>query len=158
MADNVGYTPGAGSKVAARDVTYSGEAALAQAVGLVTFAGADDAKTATDVSEANPMPMAAYGELIEAVEAMRMAINSLTKTLGYALPNLQGQPIFEARQATAANLNVTASGTVTANQGGTWNITTLTNQSQIGGFAANDEIPALMHLQVDGLRRNISVT
>jgi len=53
---------------------------------------------------------------------------------------------------------VTASGTVTANQGGTWNITTLTNQSQIGGFAANDEIPALMHLQVDGLRRNISVT
>jgi hypothetical protein len=158
MADNVGYTPGAGSKVAARDVTYSGEAALAQAVGLVTFAGADDAKTATDVSEANPLPVAAYGELIEAVEAMRMAINSLTKTIGYALPNLQGQPIFEARQATAANLNVTASGTVTANQGGTWNITTLTNQSQIGGFAANDEIPALMHLQVDGLRRNISVT
>ncbi|MCA3713014.1 MAG: hypothetical protein IM667_07755 [Phenylobacterium sp.] len=158
MPDNVGYTPGAGSKVAARDVTYSGEAALAQAVGLVTFAGADDAKTATDVSEANPLPVAAYGELIEAVEAMRMAINSLTKTIGYALPNLQGQPIFEARQATAANLNVTASGTVTANQGGTWNITTLTNQSQIGGFAANDEIPALMHLQVDGLRRNISVT
>ncbi|MCA6254579.1 MAG: hypothetical protein IM665_05905, partial [Phenylobacterium sp.] len=106
----------------------------------------------------NPLPVAAYGELIEAVEAMRMAINSLTKTIGYALPNLQGQPIFEARQATAANLNVTASGTVTANQGGTWNITTLTNQSQIGGFAANDEIPALMHLQVDGLRRNISVT
>ncbi len=158
MPDNVGYTPGVGSKVAARDVTYSGEAALAQAVGLVTFAGADDAKTATDVSEANPLPVAAYGELIEAVEAMRMAINSLTKTIGYALPNLQGQPIFEARQATAANLNVTASGTVTANQGGTWNITTLTNQSQIGGFAANDEIPALMHLQVDGLRRNISVT
>lgn len=158
MADNVGYTPGAGSKVAARDVTYSGEAALAQAVGLVTFAGADDAKTATDVSTTNPLPMAAYGELIEAVEAMRMAINSLTKTIGYALPNLQGQPIFEARQATAANLNVTASGTMTANQGGTWNITTLTNQSQIGGFAANDKIPALMHLQVDGLRRNISVT
>jgi hypothetical protein len=155
MADNVGYTPGAGSKVAARDVTYSGEAALAQAVGLVTFAGEDDAKTAADVSQANPLPMAAYGELIE---AMRTAINSLTKTIGYALPNLQGQPIFEARQATAANLNVTASGTVTANQGGTWNITTLTNQSQIGGFAANDEIPALMHLQVDGLRRNISVT
>ena len=158
MADNLGYTPGTGAKVATRDVTYSGEAAQAQAVGLVTFAGADDAKTATDVSEANPLPMAAYGELIEAVEAMRMAINALTKTIGYALPNLQGQPIFEARQATAANLNVTASGTVTANQGGTWNITTLTNQSQIGGFAANDEIPALMHLQVDGLRRNISVT
>ena len=157
MADNVGYTPGAGSKVAARDVTYSGEAALAQAVGLVTFAGADDAKTATDVSTTNPLPMAAYGELIEAVEAMRMAINSLAKSIGYALPNLQGQPIFEARQATAANLNATVSGSLSAVSTVT-TVTTLTNQSQIGGYAANDELPALMHLQVDGLRRNISVT
>lgn len=47
MPDNVGYTPGTGTKVATREVTYSGEAANAQAVGLVTFAGADDAKTAT---------------------------------------------------------------------------------------------------------------
>ena len=154
MADNVGYTPGAGSKVAARDVTYSGEAALAQAVGLVTFVGADDAKTATDVSTTNPMPMAAYGELIEAVEAMRMAINALTKSIGYALPNLLGQPIFEARQATAANLNATVSGSLSTVS----TVTTLTNQSQIGGFAANDKVPAFMHLQVDGLRRNISVT
>ena len=159
MADNVGYTPGAGSKVAARDVTYSGEAALAQAVGLVTFAGADDAKTATDVSTTNPMPMAAYGELIEAVEAMRMAINALTKSIGYALPNLQGQPIFEARQATAANLQVTL-GSIAGGQtlAAVTTVATLTNQSQIGGYAANDEIPAFMHLQVDGLRRNISVT
>ena len=154
MTDNVGYTPGAGSKVAARDVTYSGEAALAQAVGLVTFAGADDAKTATDVSTTNPLPMAAYGELIEAVEAMRMAINALTKSIGYALPNLLGQPIFEARQATAGNLNATVSGSLSTVS----TVTTLTNQSQIGGFAANDEVPAFMHLQVDGLRRNISVT
>ena len=154
MADNVGYTPGAGSKVAARDVTYSGEAALAQAVGLVTFAGADDAKTATDVSTTNPLPMAAYGELIEAVEAMRMAINALTKSIGYALPNLLGQPIFEARQATAANLNANVSGSLSSIS----TVTTLTNQSQIGGYAANDEVPAFMHLQVDGLRRNISVT
>ena len=154
MADNVGYTPGAGSKVAARDVTYSGEAALAQAVGLVTFAGADDAKTATDVSTTNPLPMAAYGELIEAVEAMRMAINALTKSIGYALPNLLGQPIFEARQATAANLNANVSGSLSSIS----TVTTLTNQAQIGGYAANDEVPAFMHLQVDGLRRNISVT
>ena len=154
MADNVGYTPGAGSKVAARDVTYSGEAALAQAVGLVTFAGADDAKTATDVSTTNPLPMAAYGELIEAVEAMRMAINSLAKSIGYALPNLLGQPIFEARQATAANLNANVSGSLSSIS----TVTTLTNQAQIGGYAANDEVPAFMHLQVDGLRRNISVT
>ena len=88
---------------------------------------------------------------------MRFSVGSLTKTIGYALPNALGQPIMEVRQATAGNLNVTASGTVTANIG-SGTLTTLTNQTQIGGFAANDKIPALMHLQADNLRRNISVT
>jgi len=152
MADNVGYTPGTGAKVAARDVSYSGEAALAQAVGLVTFTGPDDAKTATDVSEANPLPIAAYGELIEAIEALRIAVGSLTRSIGMALPNAQGFPIMEVRQATAANLAVTAS--LASNQ----TVATLTNQAQIGGFAANYKIPALMHLQADGLRSNITVT
>jgi hypothetical protein len=151
MADNVGYTPGTGAKVAARDVSYSGEAALAQAVGLVTFTGPDDAKSATDVSTNNPLPIAAYGELVEALEAMRMSINSLAKSIGYALPNAQGFPIMEVRQATAANLNATVAGSLTT-------LTTLTNQAQIGGFAANDKIPSLMHMQADNLRRNIVVT
>ena len=48
MVDNVSL-PAATGKAAARDVTYSGEAAQAQAIGLVAFSGADDAKTATDV-------------------------------------------------------------------------------------------------------------
>jgi hypothetical protein len=109
-----------------------------------------------DASATNPLPVQAYGELVEAIEAMRFAIASLTKTIGYALPNASGFTIMEARQATAANLNVTVgSGTVTVGSG---TITTLTNQSQIGGFAANDKIPAFMHLQADNLRRNISVT
>lgn len=56
MADNVSYTPGSGVKIASREVTYSGEAAQAQAVGLLTFAGSDDAKTAADVSATNPLP------------------------------------------------------------------------------------------------------
>ena len=155
MPDNVGYTPGTGTKVATREVTYSGEAANAQAVGLVTFAGADDAKTATDISEANPLPIGAYGELIEAIEALRMTVNSLSRSIGMALPNAQGFLIMEARQATAANLQVTAS--LAATQTLT-TLTTLTNQAQIGGFAANDKIPSLMHLQADNLRRNIAVT
>ena len=152
MADNIGYTPGTGAKVAARDVTYSGEAALAQAVGLVTLTGADDAKVATDVSETNPFPIGAHGELIEAIEALRMAVGSLTRSIGMALPNAQGFPIMEVRQATSGNL------AVTANIAGNQSIATLTNQAQIGGFAANDQIPSLMHLQADNLRRNISVT
>ena len=155
MADNVGYTPGTGTKVATREVTYSGEAANAQAVGLVTFAGADDAKTATDISEANPFPVGVYGEMIEAMEALRFAVSSLNRSIGMALPNVNGFPILEARQATAANLQVTAS--LAATQTLT-TLTTLTNQAQIGGFAANDQIPAFMHLQADNLRRNIAVT
>lgn len=155
MPDNVGYTPGTGTKVATREVTYSGEAANAQAVGLVTFAGADDAKTATDISEANPLPVGVYGEMIEAMEALRFAVTSLNRSIGMALPNVNGFPILEARQATAANLQVTAS--IAATQTLT-TLTTLTNQAQVGGFAANDQIPAFMHLQADNLRRNIAVT
>lgn len=158
MPDNVGYTAGSGTKITSREVSYSGETAQSQAVGLVTFSGSDDAKTATDVSESNPVPIAAYGELIEAIESMRFAINQLTKSIGFALPNTSGQPIIEVRQATAANCNMNA------NQAGTWNIgtvttlTTMSNQTQIGGWNANDQIPALMHMQADNLRRNISVT
>ncbi len=57
MSDNVGYDPGTGVKVASREVTYSGETAQAQSVGLVMFSGADDAKTATDVSTGFPLPV-----------------------------------------------------------------------------------------------------
>jgi hypothetical protein len=56
MADNVGITPGSGAKAASREVTYSGETAQMQVVGLAVLAGADDAKTPTDVSEAAPLP------------------------------------------------------------------------------------------------------
>lgn len=160
MPDNVGYTPGSGAKVASREVSYSAETVQAQAVGLVTFDGSDDAKTVADVNSSNPLPIAAYGELVEAIESMRFAINQLTKSIGFALPNTSGQPIMEVRQATAANFAATVAGTVTANIGtGTLTaLTTLTNQSQIGGFNANDQLPALMNANAGSLRRNISVT
>jgi hypothetical protein len=63
MADNVVVqsatlaTLPPATPIAARAVTYSGDAAqLIAPVGLVTFAGADDAKTATDVTGTNPLP------------------------------------------------------------------------------------------------------
>ena len=153
MADNTGYTPGSGVNIASREVSYSGQTAQAQVVGLATFSGNDDAKTIADVSESNPLPIAGYGELVEVLESMRFAINQLTRSIGFALPNASGQPIMEVRQATAGNLNVTAtvSGTI-----GT--VTTLTNQAQIGGLNANDQLPALMNANAGSLRRNISVT
>lgn len=54
MADNVTLpATGAGTSgvvVATREVTYSGDTAEVQAVGIVLLAGSDDAKTATDVA------------------------------------------------------------------------------------------------------------
>jgi hypothetical protein len=147
MADNVGYTPGVGATVAADDIA----GVLHQRVKIGV--GADG--TAVDVSSANPLPVdASYGELVEALEALRMATNSLTKSIGFALPNLLGQPIFEARQATAANLNATVSGTLST----VTTVSTVTNQSQVGGYSANDQIPSFLSIAAASLRRNITVT
>ena len=159
MADNVGITPGSGAKAASREVTYSGETAQVQVVGLSTFSGSDDAKTVADVSTSNPLPVAGYGELIEAIEALRMAMQSLTRSaIGQIMPDTVGTanalmriPVL-AQNPTAANLTATVS--LAASQV----LATLTNQTQIGGFAAVDQIPALLHLQADNLRRNIVVT
>ncbi|MFN8992334.1 MAG: hypothetical protein ACK5X3_01490 [Pseudomonadota bacterium] len=147
MSDNVGYTPGSGATVAADNIG----GALHQRVKISV--GADG--TAADASADNPVPVTAVAELMEAIEALRFAVARLTKTIGFALPNALGQPIFEARQATAANLQMTAT------QGGTWNfatLTSLTNQAQIGGFAANDVLPAFFAMRTQNLRRNITVT
>jgi hypothetical protein len=152
MSDNVGYTPGVGALVASRNVTYSGDSAKMQVVGLATLTGADDAKVPTDINSDNPLPIQAVGELIEAIEAMRMAVNKLTRTIGFALPNAQGFPIMEARQGTAGNLLMTA--TLAGGQ----TLATLTNQTQIGGFAANDQVPSLMAIRASSFRRNITVT
>jgi len=105
------------------------------------------------VDVADGQAMVAEGELIEVLEAMRFAINQLTRSIGFALPNASGQPIFEARQAIAGNLNATVSGTVNVGS-----VTTVTNQSQIGGLASIHVVPAVMNTDAATLRRNISVT
>ena len=158
MPDNVGYTPGTGAKVASREVTYSGEAALAQAVGLVTFSGPDDAKAVTDVTSANPLPVDVNGEMLDAIEALRMAINSLTRTVGLTSPDLAGRLRVLAENPTAANLAVTASIASAQTLATLTTLSTLTNQTQIGGFAANDQIPAIVNINAASLRRNISTS
>jgi len=153
MADNV-VLPGTGETIAADDIG----GVLYQRVKLTH--GADG--VAHETSNNNPLPVdVTEGELLEQLSALRHAIQSLTRSIGLALPNAVGQPIMEARQATASNLNATVSiagsqtlATVTTVS----TVSTLTNQAQIGGIAANDYMPALLHLQADNLRRNISVT
>ena len=144
MPDNIGYTPGSGATIAADDIG----GVLHQRIKVAH--GADG--VAVDTSPDNPLPVDARGELLDAIEALRMAVASLTRTIGMALPNAQGLPIMEVRQGTAGNLAVTAS--IAASQ----TLAALINQQQAGGFAMQDHIPALMHLQADGLRANILVT
>ena len=91
-------------------------------------------------------------ESIEALEALRMAIQSLTRTIGQTMPDTAGRARVLAENPTAANLTATVS--IAASQ----TLATLSNQTQIGGIAATEQIPSLMRLGADASRQNILVT
>ena len=145
MADNLAYTAGVGSTVATDDIGGVHFQRVKPAI------GADG--TAVDVSAANPMPVAAYGELIEALEAQRMALQALTRTIGQSMPDVAGRlrVAIDAISASLTLATITTVGTVTT-------VSTLTNQTQVGGLAATEQIPSLMRIAAESLRRNISVT
>lgn len=146
MADNVGYTPGTGATVAADEIG----GVLHQRIKL----GIGDDGVAVDVSESNPMPATiTTGELVEALEAMRFAMQSLTRTVGQAMPDVAGR-MRVAIDAISASLTLAAVTTVTT----VTTVSTVTNQTQVGGNPAFEQIPALMRLGADSLRRNVSVT
>ena len=146
MADNTVLNIGTGGDVIASDdiagVKY-------QRVKLAV--GGDG--VAADATPTNPLPTSESGELLEALEAMRMAVQSLTRSMGQMLPDQQAR-MRVAVDAITAGLTlatVTTVGTVTT-------VATLTNQTNLGGFAAADQIPALMRMSAAGLRSNIQVT
>jgi hypothetical protein len=145
MADNVGYTPGSGATVAADDIG----GILHQRVKLSI--GEDG--SATDASRENPVPMEAIGELIEAIEAQRMALQALVRTIGQSMPDTAGRlrVLVDSISASLTLATITTVGTVTT-------VSTLSNQTQIGGLPATEQIPSLMRLGADSMRRNISVT
>jgi hypothetical protein len=138
MADNVPITAGVGTDVATDEV------------GGVHYQrvkpswGADGA--AVDVSEAAPLPVAAYGELVEAVQSLRMIAHAIDRSIGQAYANVAGRLLVEASLAATQTL-----GAVTT-------VSTVTNQTQVGGIGAAAQIPALMGVAADSLRRNVSVT
>jgi hypothetical protein len=123
MPDNVGYTAGSGTKIASREVSYSGETAQAQSVGLVNFSGSDDAKTATDISDSNPLQVAEMG--------------TPTSLMSRLLMLLQSPPGFDSllrRQRSTAVIEsgtITTVSTVSTISGGT--ITTVTGLTNIDG-------------------------
>jgi hypothetical protein len=149
MPDNVGYTPGSGATVAADEIS----GVLHQRVKI----GVGEDGVAQDVSLTNPMPIQALGELMEAIEAMRIAIQALTRNIGMATVNpLTGRMLVDGAGVTQpVSGTVTATGTIAATQSGTWNIT---NLATIGGQAANSQVQSFERMTADNLRRNINVT
>lgn len=176
MADNTTLNVGTGGDLIASDDIGG---VKFQRVKLIH---GDNGINAGDVSTTNPMPIGAYGELMEAIEALRMSVQSLNKTVGWSMPDTSGRLRVLAESPTAANLAATVSQGTPANLqatvsqstpanlqatvslaasqtlGTVTTVGTLTNQAQLGGYAANDQIPALMRLSADSLRANISVT
>ncbi|MFN9577285.1 MAG: hypothetical protein ACK6AH_12150, partial [Gemmatimonadota bacterium] len=105
-------TPGSGERVASREVTYSGQPAQVQAMGLTLLTGPDDGMTATDVSESAPLPVGVVGELAEATQALRMAVQALTRSgLGQAMPDT-AMRLRVALDAISASLTLAAVTTV----------------------------------------------
>jgi hypothetical protein len=121
MPDNVGYTPGAGASIAADDI--GGVLHQRVKVGI----GPDG--SATDVSSANPMPVAdnEAGNLLTRILQMLMA------PLGYdkSLQRQRGTVVVESGTVTTVSTvtTVTTCSTVTT-------LGSLTNIAGIGGYSA----------------------
>jgi hypothetical protein len=139
MVDNV-TLPGTGEIVATDDV---GGAQYQ----LIKLVDATVNSTTPIGTTSNPLPAALYGEAMEALEAMRFAIQALTRTVGLVQPDTAAR-MRVAIDAISANLTLSSVS----------NVGTLTNQSQIGGYSAVEQIPALMRMSADSLRRNITVS
>lgn len=171
MADNTTLNPGSGGDIAAADdiagVKYQrvkltlgadgvndGDVSAANPVPVAGSLSVSNFPAQTGLTDtelrAAPVPVQVYGELLEALEAMRMAIASLTRTVGQAMPDTAGR--MRVNVETGA---ITAS--LAANQT-LATLTTLNNQAQVGGLAATEQIPSLMRLGADSARRNITVS
>ena len=151
MADNIQITPGSGETVATDEVGGRHFQAFKPAFG--------EDGTATYVSDSNPLPVAVIGELVEALEAQRFALQALTRMVGQGMPDVAGRlrVAIDAISASLTLATITTVGTVTTVTTVT-TCTTLSNQTNVGGLAATEQIPSLMRVAADSLRRNIAVT
>ena len=142
MADNIGYTPGTGATIAADEIA----GVLHQRIKI----GIGGDGTATDVSEANPMPVMAVGDLLEALQSMSFALESLTRTIGLAQVNAVNGNLYVDGSRVTQPISGSIS-TVTT-------VTTVTNMSQLGGQNANSLIPAFERNAADNLLNFITIT
>lgn len=139
MADNVAITAGTGTSIAADDIG----GVMHQRV-KVTH-GVDG--EAVDTSATNPLPVQLLGEAIEALEAMRVALGTLTRTLAASLPDVSGR----ARVAVESLSSGMTLATVTT-------VGTVTNQTNIGGNPATMVVPSFLGIAASAHRDRIQVS
>jgi hypothetical protein len=149
MPDNIGYTPGSGAKVATREVSYSGETALVQVVGLATVSGPDDATTVRDVSLSNPMPTVAN----QSDDLLRM-LSRLVKILecNAVVDQQQRQRVtIDAITSSLTLGTVTTVGTVSNISAGT-----LTNVTANAGMDREQYINVAKNTYANSIRSQLS--
>ncbi len=139
MADNVAITAGTGTSIAADDIG----GVMHQRVKLTH--GEDG--SATDASTTNPLPVQLLGEAIEALEAMRVALGTLTRTLAASIPDVSGR----ARVAVESLSSGMTLATVTT-------VGTVTNQTNIGGNPATMVVPSFLGIAASAHRDRIQVS
>lgn len=146
MADNVAINPGAGATIATDEVAGGHYQKVKIAL------GADGAVDGLVSAEA-PLPTTVSGELLEALQALRSELQSLSRSIGQSYPDTAGR-MRVAIDAITASLTLATITTVTT----VTTVSTVTNQAQIGGISANQMVPAMTQVAAESIRRNISVT
>jgi hypothetical protein len=105
---------------------------------------------AHETADNNPLPVKVVGQLVEAIEAMRMAINSLTRTIGLAQTNATtGSLYVDGSRATQP---------VTGSLSSVSQVALVANIQQVGGQNVNSLVPSFERMTADNLRINIIVT
>jgi hypothetical protein len=150
MPDNVGITPGSGAKAASREVTYSGETALVQVVGLATVSGPDDATTVQDVSFSNPIPTVAN----QSDDLLRM-LSRLVKILECNAVVDQQQRQRVTIDAIASSLTLGTVSTVT-NIGTLSTVNTVAAQTALAGMDREMYINIAKNTYANSIRSQLS--
>lgn len=124
MPDNVGYTAGSGTNIAAREVTYSGDLTKLQTVALANVTGADDATTARDISDANPLQTQ---EISGATSLLQRILAVLLSPVGYdrSLGRQRSTAVIESGTVTTVSTVTTVTTCAT--------VTTVTGLTNIDG-------------------------
>jgi Na+-translocating ferredoxin:NAD+ oxidoreductase RnfG subunit len=135
MPDNVSITPGAGARIASREVGWSGETAQMQVVALGTTTGSDDERVAQEVGAGNPLPIQ------EAASASSLLMRILLRLLSPAAwdrgtDRTKVTAILEANQG----LNVVST------------VSTVTNVGTLGGVDAR---PLIIATERDAFRAGV---